>query len=132
MKTFALVLSALALAASVPALAAGDAVAGKNKAALCVACHGNDSYAGIFYTLQLAGRNADKMTVKTNKYRSGKVLHPMMNLAALTLNDKDVEDISAYYQSLGKPVMTSPLFSIKGDDDNYGLPPVTSAYVNSK
>jgi cytochrome c553 len=132
MKTLAFVLTAAALAASVPALAAGDAVAGKNKAALCVACHGNDSYGGIFYTLQLGGRNADKLTVKTNKYRTGKVLHPMMNLAALTLTDKDVEDISAYYQSLGKPVLTSPLFSIKGDDDNFGLPPVTKAYVESK
>ncbi len=132
MKTIAYVVAAAALAASLPALATGDAVAGKNKAALCVACHGNDSYGGIFYTLQLAGRNADKMTVKINKYRTGKVLHPMMNLAAITLTDKDVEDIAAYYQFLGKPALTSPLFSIKGDDDNYGLPPVTKAYVEGK
>jgi cytochrome c553 len=132
MKLSTLVLTAAALTVSIPAFAAGDAAAGKSKAALCVACHGNESYGGIFYTLQLAGRNADKLTVKTNKYRTGKILHPMMNLAALTLIDKDVEDITAYYQSLGKPVLTSPLFSIKGDDDNYGLPPVTKAYIEAK
>ena len=130
MKTFALALVAITLAA--PAFAAGDAAAGKQKAALCVACHGNDSYGGIFYTLQLAGRNADKLTVKTNKYRTGKILHPMMNLATIPMNDRDVEDITAYYQSLGKPAVTSPLFRIKGDDDAVALPPVTQAYIDGK
>jgi len=133
MKPLTLVLTVAALVAlAAPAFAAGDAVAGKQKAALCVACHGNDSFGGIFYTLQLGGRNADKLTVKTNKYRSGKILHPMMNLAAITLSDKDVEDVSAYYQSLGKPAVTSPLFSVKGDDDTFGIPPVTQSYINGK
>ena len=132
MKTLVLIAAAAAFATFVPALAAGDAVAGKNKAALCVACHGNESYGGIFYTLQLAGRNADKLTVKTNKYRSGKILHPMMNLASLTMTDKDVEDISAYYQSLGKPAVTSPFFQVKGDSDEFGIPPVTQSYINGK
>lgn len=132
MKTLALVLTATALAASIPAFAAGDAVAGRQKAALCVACHGNDSYGGMFYTLQLAGRNADKLTVKTNKYRSGKILHPIMNLSTLPLSDKDVEDIAAYYQSLGKPAFTSPFFQVKGDDDASSLPPVTQSYINGR
>jgi len=131
MKAITLVLTAAALAAATPA-SAGDAVAGKQKAALCVACHGNDSFGGIFYTLQLGGRNADKLTVKTNKYRTGKLLHPLMNLATIPLNDKDVEDIAAYYQSLGKPAFTSAYFQVKGDDDAFGLPPVTQSYINSK
>jgi hypothetical protein len=33
------------------------------------------------------------------------------------LNDQDVEDITAYYQSLGKPAFVNPLFPIKGDED---------------
>lgn len=127
MKKLALILSLSALAA--PALATGDIVAGKNKAALCVACHGNDSFGGIFYTLQLAGRNADKLVVKTNKYRTGKILHPMMNLAAIPLSDKDVIDISAYYQSLGKPFFTSTFFQVKGDGDDTPVPPVTQSYI---
>ena len=50
----------LATLLATPALAAGDPVAGKDKASTyCVACHGNESYGGLFYTLQLAGRNAD-------------------------------------------------------------------------
>lgn len=131
MKSFASALFVATMVASVPVFA-GNAAAGKDKAALCVACHGNDGFGGIFYTLQLAGRDADKLTVKTNKYRSGKILHPMMNLAVLPLSDKDVEDISAYYQSLGKPVFTSPYFKVKGDDDESVMPPITQSYVNGK
>lgn len=95
---------------------AGDAAAGKQKAGACVLCHGDTAFPGIFYTLQLAGRDADKLTVKTNKYRTGKILHPVMNVFTMTLTEADIADISAYYKSIGKPAFTSPLFQIKGDD----------------
>lgn len=108
----------IALAAAlVPVAQAGDPVAGQQKAGACILCHGTTGYPGIFYTYQLAGRNADKLTVKTNKYRTGKILHPIMNLAVMPLTDKDVEDISAYYQSLGKPIIIAPFVTIKGDDE---------------
>lgn len=104
-------------AGSLPVLSqAGDPVAGKQKAAACIACHGSESYPGIFYTLQLAGRNADKLQIKTMKYKTGKILHPMMNLAVAFFDEKEIGDIAAYYQSLGKPAFTSPLITIKGDD----------------
>jgi hypothetical protein len=51
------------------------------------------------------------------KYKTGKILHPMMNMAVAFFNEKEIEDISAYYQSLGKPAFTSSLIKIKGDDD---------------
>ncbi|MFN3594694.1 MAG: c-type cytochrome [Thiobacillaceae bacterium] len=111
----ALLLSTLAIALSGPAFA-GDPVAGQQKAGACIVCHGTTGYPGIFYTYQLAGRNADKLTVKTNKYRTGKILHPIMNLAVMPLTDKDVEDISAFYQSLKEPVRI-PFVTIKGDDE---------------
>lgn len=52
------------------------------------------------------------------KYKNVKILHPMMNLSTAFFNEKDIEDISAYYQSMGKPFFTSPLIKIKGDDDD--------------
>jgi cytochrome c553 len=116
MKTLSIVLSALALVAATPVLA-GDVAAGKQKAAACVICHGSENFGGIFYTLQLAGRNADKLAIKTNKYKSFKILHPVMNMATVLYGEKDIEDVSAYYQSIGKPFFTSPLFTIKGDDE---------------
>ena len=114
MKTIKLlaVLPILAISAQAQA---GDAQAGANKAAACVACHGNASFPGMFPLVQLAGRDADKLATKTNKYRTGKLFSPLMTLAVLPLADKDVEDISAYYQSLGKPFMPMP--GIRGDED---------------
>lgn len=101
---------------STAALAAGDPVAGQQKAGPCIICHGTVGYPGMFYTLQLAGRNADKLAVKTNKYRSGKILHPIMNLAVMPMTEKDVEDVSAFYQSLKGPMMVLPGMTVKGDD----------------
>jgi cytochrome c553 len=119
LKVLNLALTAAALSTlviSTPVLA-GDPVVGKQKATACIACHGSDTYPGIFYTLQLAGRNADKLAVKTMKYKTGKILHPMMNMLMAFFDEKEIEDISAYYQSLGKPAFTSSLITIKGDDD---------------
>ncbi|MCU0842267.1 MAG: hypothetical protein MUC79_11190 [Thiobacillaceae bacterium] len=116
MRTRTLI-TALSLLALVPFAWAGDPVAGQQKAGGCIMCHGTTGFPGIFYTYQLAGRNADKLTIKTNKYRTGKILHPIMNLAVMPLNDKDIEDISAFYQSLGKPIMVTPFVAIKGDDE---------------
>lgn len=116
MKSRIAVLTALSLLVTAPAFA-GDAAAGRQKAAACVLCHGSENFGGIFYTLQLAGRNADKLAIKTNKYKSFKILHPMMNMAVLFYTEKDIEDVAAYYQSIGKPFFTSPFFTIKGDDE---------------
>jgi len=116
MKALSIALPVLALVAATPVLA-GDAAAGKQKAAACVICHGSENFGGIFYTLQLAGRNADKLAIKTNKYKTFKVLHPVMNMATFLYSEKEIEDVSAYYKSIGKPFFTSPLFTIKGDDE---------------
>lgn len=118
MKTLALAV-ATALVFSIPAVA-GDTAAGKQKAVGCVACHGNETFGGVFFTLQLAGRNADKLLVKSNKYKTGKILHPVMNMATAFYSEKDLEDISAYYQSLGKPALSLPYIQIKGDDEPAG------------
>jgi len=126
MKALTLALTA-AVAISTPVLA-GDPVVGKQKAVACIACHGSDVYPGIFYTLQLAGRNADKLAVKTMKYKTGKILHPMMNVSTAFFDEKEIQDISAYYQSLGKPAFTSPLIKIKGDDDETA-PTAATPYV---
>lgn len=116
MKHLTVLSLAVATVIATPVFAA-DIEAGKQKAGSCVVCHGDPGFAGLFYTYQLAGRNADKLAIKTNKYRTGKILHPVMNLATMGLSEQDIENISAYYETMGKPAWTSPLFKIKGDDD---------------
>lgn len=130
MKKLTLLSAAIAAAViSAPAMS-GDPVVGKQKATACVACHGSDTYPGIFYTLQLAGRNADKLEIKSMKYKTGKILHPMMNLAVSFFDEKELGDIAAYYQSLGKPAFTSSLITIKtdADDEKASSQPAPYAY----
>lgn len=124
------IILALASLITLPAIA-GDVEAGRQKATACVACHGNEAFGGIFYTYQLAGRNADKLVIKTNKYRTGKILHPIMNLFTVGLSDKDVADIAAYYQSLGKPAFTPPFVKIVGDDDQVAAAEPTANVVKA-
>ncbi|MBS1184554.1 MAG: Cytochrome c4 [Proteobacteria bacterium] len=112
------IVHAIALAAAVvstSAVAAGDPAIGKQKGMHCVACHGSETFPGIFPLVQLAGRDADKLTIKTNKYRTGKLFSPLMSLAVVGLTDKDVDDISAYYNAMGKPYLQMP--GIRGDED---------------
>lgn len=109
------VLTLAAVVVSSSTAIAGDPVAGERKAASCVACHGSASFPGIFPLVQLAGRDADKLTVKTNKYRSGKLFSPVMNMAVMSMSDQDVADVSAYYQKLAKPFL--PMQGIRGDED---------------
>jgi len=116
MKKTALI-SLMSAALLATAAQAGDPVVGKQKATACMACHGNETFGGVFYTLQLAGRDADKLTIKTKKYKTGKILHPMMNMATAFFSEQEIEDIAAYYKSLGKPAFTMPFVKIKGDDD---------------
>ena len=115
MKTVKLLAVLSALVFTSQANAAGDAQAGAKKSVACVSCHGNASFPGIFPIVQLAGRDADKLVTKTNKYRSGKLISPMMNLAVFGLKDQDVEDIAAFYNQLGKPFWPMP--GIRGDED---------------
>jgi cytochrome c553 len=103
------------LGATQPVVADGDAEAGREKANSCMLCHGSKDFGGMFYQLQLAGRNTDKLATKINKYRTGKLFHPMMSIWVMGLSEKDAVDIAAYYESLGKPAIWVP--GIKGDDD---------------
>jgi len=113
-----LVLSLLIAGTTTVSALAADVELGKQKAAIaCTGCHGNETSGGTFPALQLAGRNADRLVVKTNKYRTGKAFNPIMMMAAMKVSDPDIADIAAYYQSLGKPAFTPPYITIKGDDD---------------
>lgn len=122
-----LALGALVSLTASPAMAA-DIVAGKAKAsANCTGCHGDDHTPGVFFSLQLAGRNADKLAIKTNKYRTGKLFNPLMNMGVMQVSDADVADITAYYQSLGRPFLSAPFIQIKGDDEGSGAQAVAMA-----
>ena len=88
----------LCVAASFNALAAGDPVAGKAKAAVCVSCHGPDGNSVNPEWPKLAGQHAGYTAkqihdLKAGVTRSNALMAPMI----AGLSDRDIEDIAAYY-----------------------------------
>lgn len=85
------------------AATAGDAAAGKTKAAACAACHGADGKATIPTYPNLAGQNAAYIELAIKAYqngqRSGGQAAIMQGMAA-PLSDADISDLAAHFSSL--------------------------------
>ena len=79
--------------------AAGDAVAGKAKAAACAGCHGANGE-GIAPNPALAGKSEDLLVLALKDYKSGKRDNPVMKGMASALTDGDMANLAAYYASL--------------------------------
>jgi len=87
----------LAVAGAVQA--AGDAAAGKAKAAGCAGCHGANG-AGVKPNPALAGKPEAEIVQALKDYKSGKRANPMMKSFASSLSDQDMANLGAYYASL--------------------------------
>lgn len=81
------------------AQAAGDAAAGKAKAASCAMCHGPNGE-GTSMGPKLADEAPAKFIQAMNDYRSGKLDNAMMKAQAASLSDDDIANLAAYYASL--------------------------------
>lgn len=93
----------LAFGISGAAQAAGDAAAGKEKSAVCTACHGADGVAMVPIYPNLKGQHAAYLESSLKAYREGQrgggnsaIMTPM----AKNLTDQDIADLAAYYASL--------------------------------
>ncbi|MBL4817362.1 cytochrome c4 [Shewanella sp.] len=111
MKKLALALSVLACI-SLPAMAEGNAEAGKTKAIVCSACHGVDGNSMIDMYPKLAGQQATYLMKQLHDFRSAAKTggkegrnDPIMGGMALMLSDQDIEDVAAYYSSQTKVVI---------------------------
>lgn len=93
---------ALCLLASVamPALGAGNAEAGKDKAAMCAACHGPTGDSAIADYPNLAGQHESYIAKQLSDLKSGARNNPLMSPMAAPLSDEDIADIAAYYSTL--------------------------------
>jgi len=81
--------------------AAGDAAAGKVKAASCVACHGADgnSLAATPNFPNLAGQSASFLYKQLKEFKAGKRKDPTMNAMVLPLDDQAMQDVAAFFSS---------------------------------
>ena len=84
-------------------LAKAGSVAGKAKAAVCAACHGQNGIAQIPTYPNLAGQNeqylVSALKAYKNKQRSGGQA-AIMQGQATGLSDTDIANLAAYYASL--------------------------------
>ena len=81
------------------AQAAGDIDAGKEKSAVCAACHGADGNSPNPAFPILAGQYQDYLVRALADYKTGKRNNAIMAGFAATLSEQDREDLAAYFAS---------------------------------
>jgi len=85
-------------------MAAGDAVAGGEKAYTCLGCHGVKHYVNTYPTYhvpRIAGQHEAYLISALKDYRAKTRAHPTMQANAALLSDQDIEDIAAWFAALG-------------------------------
>lgn len=100
MKKIASVIMMSVLLGLSSSVLAGDAAAGKAKAASCVGCHGAAGVSNNPLWPNLAGQQAAYLIKQMKGFRDGNRTDPMMSPMAKPLSDSDIENIAAYYSSL--------------------------------
>jgi len=100
----------MAVLAAAPGLAAAtagqaaDPAAGRDKAQMCVTCHGIDGVPKVPDAPMIAGENAIYLTNQLKAFRSGARQHEQMSIIAQSLSDEDIADLAAWYSSINVTV----------------------------
>jgi len=98
MKLFFFALVAALVFASASAVA-GDAAAGKAKAAMCASCHGATGISMSPLWPNLAGQKEQYLIKQIKAFRDGTRQDPMMAPMVAALSDEDIENLAAFYSS---------------------------------
>jgi cytochrome c553 len=91
-------LGALLALTSSPSLAQ-DVEAGRQKSALCAACHGVDGNSTIPQNPILAQQTARYIYMQLRDFKRGRREDPMMSPMAANLSKQDMLDLAAFYSS---------------------------------
>ena len=91
-------------------ISAGDITKGKEKSITCVACHGQDGISVSPIWPKLAGQHKSYLTSQLHEFKKGpegKRNNAIMYGISVALSDEDIDDLSAYYESLDKSIGTT-------------------------
>ena len=91
---------------AIPQANAADVTAGEKKALACAACHGHNGVSVSADIPNLAGQRAKYLSIQLMAFRDGKRQNPLMNAIAAQLDDTDIENLAAFFNSL--PGATGP------------------------
>jgi len=79
----------------------GDAKAGGQIVQRCQGCHGiagwRTAYPEVYKVPKIAGQHSTYFVSALKAYKSGERQHPGMRAIAVSLSDKDMLDLAAYY-----------------------------------
>jgi len=110
MKKILLTVSSLLVACATTAAAyaqgiKGDAVAGSQKNALCVGCHGikgyHISFPEVHQVPKIYGQGDGYIRAALHAYKTGERKHPSMRTLASSLSEQDIADLAAFYSGSG-------------------------------
>ncbi len=87
----------LVAAAASQAGAAGNADAGKAKAAVCMACHGQDGNSPAEVWPKIAGQLPEYIEKQLRDFKSGRRSNEQMSPMAQPLSERDIEDLAAFF-----------------------------------
>ena len=93
---------------------AADIAAGKEKAELCVGCHGENGISQTENIPSLAGQPDQFIQWQLVFFRSGTRQNEQMQPIVEQLNNDDIRNLGAYFASVAPPKVSTP-------DDNPGL-----------
>jgi len=79
---------------------AGDAAAGKAKAAVCAGCHGAKGISANPLWPNLAGQKDQYLMKQLKAFRDGSRKDPTMSSMAKPLSDADIANLAAYFSGL--------------------------------
>jgi cytochrome c553 len=86
---------------------APDIAAGRKRAEVCMACHGENGRSLVPGIPHLAGQDRDYLVLALTAYRGSTTRNdPTMVEMSKPLTDKDIENLAAFWNSLG-PVATA-------------------------
>lgn len=84
----------------------GDAKAGKDKAAVCAACHGADGNSPVAMYPKIAGQHAHYIEKQLKDFKAGMTSggkegrnNAIMGGMAMPLSEQDMKDVAAYFAS---------------------------------
>ncbi len=89
----------MTLAMSASVIAAGNAAAGKTKAAVCAACHGADGNSPSDMFPKLAGQGEGYLVKQLIEFKSGVRNNAVMASMVANLTEQDMADLAAYFSS---------------------------------
>src|SRR5215468_4314866 len=89
----------VAIAALLPGSALADAAAGKQKAAVCAACHGVDGNSSNPLWPKLAGQTARYLYLQLRDFKEGRRKDPLLSPMAAQLSHDDMLDLADNFSS---------------------------------